>query len=874
MTKGYRRSRDVRARFQEDRARVIERHRRGDPGGAVVRAYSRLVDGAVRTLAGIWLPSGTGVAVAAVGGYGRGELAFASDVDLHLVHTAEEPPEEAPGFIRSLWDLGWEVGHGVVTPDQALQGCREDIQTLTAYLELRHVWGAEEVTEALDRRVREEVLAPGRDGFLEAKVRELERRHAGSGDTVYLAEPEVKEGPGGLRDLHTLLWLSNASGKARIFRDYLEERDIEAPLYRRLRGSWDLLWRVRNTLHLLKGRPWDRLDHRSQVAAASSLAYEEERGRLPVEVFMRDYYRAAREVFTFARLELARADWPLEEGRRTMLTVLHPDTSGAGPWPVSELERDPVEVVRRFTELARTRGTLHPDTASWLHRKGRTLGRAASRDPSHGPAFLDLLRCRHAAWSLHGMHQLGILGGLLPEFERIAALVQYDPYHRYTVDEHTLRMVDVLEDLCGVVRGGGLEPGGLAHPGSPGLERTLSELPLEDWEVDREDEGILRLAILYHDAAKGTGSGRHAERGARLVRKAGERLGLAEEELADAAFLVRHHLALSAASQRRDLTDPALIQRLVRIVRTPRRLRLLGLLTVCDLAAVGPGVLTPWKGRLISDLTGRVAARLAGEGVPGPERERERLLEGAPAGELPELEAFLAGMPGEYLQGLDLDRLRADRGLLEEYLAEGAGRPRAEIRHGAATSQLTLAARDRPRLLSRVCGLLASRDLTIRRARIFTRLDGVVFDRFTVSDAEGGGPMGPRQESEVRELIVPVAEGEREVEPLIEAHRDRWRMRDRPRMRYPVRVTWDEDASERYSVLEVRAADHVGLLHEITSCISETGAAIHQAFITTEGERAVDAFYVTDPLGAPLDRGSRGLLETRLRGILEEEEGG
>lgn len=836
----------------------------------MIRAYCRLVDRSVRALADRWLPAGEGVAVAAVGGYGRGELAFASDVDLHLVHTGSEAPEGARSFIQSLWDLGWEVGHGVVSPAQAVTACREDIKTLTAYLEMRHVWGAREVTEELDARVREEVLASGREGFLRAKVRELERRHGGVGDTVYLAEPEVKESPGGLRDLHTLLWLSNASGKARIFRDYLEERDVDAAVYRRLRKSWDLIWRVRNTLHLLKGRRWDRLDHRSQLAAARELRYEEKRGRLPVEVFMRDYYRSAWEVFAFSRVELARADWPLEEGRRTMLTVLHPDTSGIGAWPVRDLEKDPVELVRRFTELARTRRTLHPDTASWLHRKGRSLGRAAARDPAHGPAFMQLLKCRHAAWSLHAMHQMGILGGLLPEFERITALVQYDPYHHYTVDEHTLRMLDALEDLLVLMRGGSLDGEGSAHAGGPELERAAAELPLEHWMIDREDEGVLRLALLYHDVAKGTGSGRHAERGARLVHKAGERLGIAERERSDAAFLVRHHLALTAASQRRDMTDPALIERLVRIVRTPRRLRLLGIMTVCDLAAVGPGVLTPWKSRLIRDLTREVMAQLTGEGLSGPEGERERLLSDVPAEEAAALEAFLAGMPEEYPQGLDTERLRADRELLASYLGDPGSRPRLEIRHGGATSELTLAARDAPKLLSRVCGLLASQDLTILRARIFTRLDGVVLDRFILADADSGGPMGPRQESEVRQLIGEVVTGKREVAPLIESHRRRWHMRDRPRMQYPVRVGWDEDASKRYSVLEVRATDHVGLLYEITRGISETGAAIHQAFITTEGERAVDAFYITDPLGAPLDGATRELLAGRLRDIMRQ----
>jgi [protein-PII] uridylyltransferase len=822
------------------------------------------VDELVRTLAEQYFPDTDAIALLAVGGYGRGELAFASDVDLHLLHRGPVDEGAARSFLRAMWDIGWEVGHQVVTVDQAAELAGRNPQTLTAYLEMRTVWGQEALSSQLETRIRARLVAPRLDQYIATKVAELENRHLQAGDTVYLAEPDTKESPGGLRDIHALLWISNASGGARTWVDYLAQEHISAERYAEYQASYDLILRVRNGLHLLKRRTWDRLDHLSQVRLAESLGFEGSNGRLAVEEFMRSYYRAAWQIYTFARVQLARGGWWVDDHGPTILPVLKPRDREPAKWSIEEIKAAPLEVVRRFQQIAETRDVVEPETVSWLTHNAAVLGAAARREAEFGSCLMELVRAPHAAWSLHALHQLGILGALLPEFERLTALVQYDPYHHYTVDEHTLRAVDALEDL--------LEPDNPERQRyhTPRFLEAIRELPLDHWRPSRVDLGLLRLAILYHDIGKGSGAGIHEERGARLLQRAGRRLGLEESELEDAVFLVRHHLVLNSAAQRRDVREEALLRRIRRLVRTPRRLHLLALLTVCDMTGLSPSFLNAWKCRLLADLVDRVEALMEGAPLPAEEQAREDALAGFPAGVHDRLAEFLDTMPIQYVHSLRKESLISDEALVASFnSAPGDDWAVALlVEHEAETSVITVATRDRARLLARTCGLMAACDLNILHARIFTRTDGVVFDRFIVTDAATAGPMNAEQVESITRDMAAVLENRIDVEQLLEQHRDRWSLRDATRMEHPGQIEFDPTASDRYTVIEIRAQDHVGLLHDVTGIMADLGVAIHQAFITTEGEQAVDAFYVTDPLGAPLDAPTCLLLEARLYEVL------
>jgi [protein-PII] uridylyltransferase len=855
---------EVRARFSVDRARLVDRYHDGEGGGVVVRAYCRLVDEIVRSLAPLFFSDPGALALVAVGGYGRGELAFGSDVDLHLLHEEAIDTDAARSFLQALWDLDWTVGHQVVTVSQAQELAWGNPQTLTAYLEMRVVWGEVGLAKRLDERVRSRLVESQLENYTATKVTELEHRHLQTGDTVYLSEPDVKESPGGLRDLHALLWISNAAGGARTWGDYLAQEHLEADQYARYHAAHDLLLRVRNGLHLQKGRAWDRLDHRSQVRLADMMGYQEEKGRLPVEEFMRDYYTAAWQVYAFASVQLARQGWSVEARAPLLLPVLRNHAGDPETWPHAEARSNPLAVIRRVQSLAGSRGSLSPDTVAWLNRDGRLIGSASRRDPAHGQLVMDLLKTPGAAWSLHVLHQLGILGGLLPEFDSLTALVQYDPYHYYTADEHTLRALDTLDALLDT------DDHTQREHLSPRLAESIQEIPVERWQPSQDDLSILRLAILYHDSGKGAGTGNHAERGARLLQSACRRMHISKEETEDAVFLVRHHLLLSAAAQRRDSREEALQRRLRRIIRTPRRLHLLGFLTVCDMAALSPNALSAWKCRLLVDLVARVERLM--EGVPeAPEKAiHEAVISTLPADIRDRIDEFLDEMPVQYVQSLDRKRVVEDAALIGSYRAGplDASSVAMTIEHDRETSDITLVTQDRSRLMARICGLLASHDLTILRAQIFTRIDGLVFDRFVVADAASGKSMSDDQVEAIESDISGVLDGSIDVELLLEEHRDRWRIRDRTRMEHAVQVEFDLMASDRYSVIEIRARDHVGLLHDLTGAMADMGVAIHQSFVTTEGERAVDAFYVTDPLGAPLDAPTRKVLKERLLSTL------
>jgi len=831
-----------------------------------VRAYRRAVDRAVDALAGAHFPTPAPITVLATGGYGRGELAFASDIDLLLLHSGPEPAEETAPFLTALWDMDWDLGHQVLPVDDALELAGRDTHTLTSFLEARLLWGAEELFRTFTAALHREVFEPRREAWAAEKVSDLESRHAQAGETVYLAEPDVKESPGGLRDMHTLLWLSRARSGPVLWPAYLARHAVPGREYERLLGARDhSLW-VRNVLHLHRGRKWDRLDHRSQQEVARETGAVGRRGRLGVEIFMQEYYRAVWSIFTFTRLQLAAHGHSSDRPRNGLPRVLAPAGAGGQQWSADEIATVPLNLLRRLLDLTRHGGRLGPETAEFLYTQGEFLGTAAAREAGHGPLLMALLSEPRAAATLRLMHDFGILGGLLSEFDRLRALVQFDPYHSFTADEHTLRALDALEAL--------LEPGGgsirseLCHD----LPAVRAMLPLDEWMPERRDTALLRLALLYHDIAKGTGIGGHAERGARMVRRAGRRIGLAEAELRDVAFLVRHHLLLSATAQRRDISEPVLIERLCRLVRTPRRLHLLALLTLCDTAALGPNVLTRWKARLLLELVGTVERALRGEQALHRCERVERLLASLPASERESLGVWLDAMPPEYLPDLDPAILHREAALFEVWRADPAGRDAVAFQLGSdrETSRLTCIAGDRPGLLGRLCGLLAGHDITILQARIFTRLDGIIVDRFTVADAAAGGPLTDGQKKALDASLAAAVTGRLDVEALLADHAERWRLRDRPTMTHAVSVSWDLSASRRYSVFELRTRDRVGLLHDVAMTMTGRGISIHQAFISTEAERAVDAFYVTDPLGAPLDDATREVLRADLIGLLTD----
>ncbi|HEX4196869.1 MAG TPA: [protein-PII] uridylyltransferase, partial [Caulobacteraceae bacterium] len=546
---------------------------------------------------------GERLALMAVGGYGRGTLAPFSDIDLLFLRPYKQTAhaESVIEFmLYALWDLGFKVGHASRTVEECLRLSREDHTIRTSILEARQLTGDEALAQTLKRRFREEVLKGTGADFVAAKLRERDERHARAGASRYLVEPNVKDGKGGLRDLNTLFWIAQYlhpldSPDDALSLEMFDRREVRAFI-----RAFDFLWAVRSQLHFATGRPEERLSFDLQPQIARRMGYEDrprkDGDNTPaVERFMRRYFLIAREVGVLTREFCAKLEADAEKTAPKGLSRFLPRRR-SGPKPLDEpgflvesgrltiegvetFERDPVNLLRLFAIADRRDLDLHPDAFTAATRSLPLITSKLRRDPEAARAFLDVLaRGRSTYRTLTMMNESGVLGRFLPEFGHIVAQMQFNMYHSYTVDEHTLRAVEVIAEI---------QHGRLSemHP------LSVAIFPLI------EDVEALFLAMLLHDVGKG-GVGGQEKAGARAARAACERLGLERERVDLIAWLVEHHLMMSDYAQKRDVTDPGTVAAFARTVENPERLRLLLVLTVADIRAVGPDVWNGWKGQL------------------------------------------------------------------------------------------------------------------------------------------------------------------------------------------------------------------------------------------------------------------------------------
>ncbi|MGH6971483.1 MAG: [protein-PII] uridylyltransferase, partial [Caulobacteraceae bacterium] len=549
---------------------------------------------------------GERMAVMAVGGYGRGALAPFSDIDLLFLRRTKQTAhvESVIEFmLYALWDLGFKVGHASRTVDECVRLSREDITIRTAILEARLLVGDEPLAQTLARRFADEVVKGSGAEFVAAKLKERDERHARAGASRFMVEPNVKEGKGGLRDLHTLFWIARylhpADSVAEVLSlDLFQRREVRAFI-----RAFDFLEAVRAHLHFATGRPEERLTFDLQPEVARRMGYVDrtraDGDQTPaVERFMRRYFLIAREVGALTRAFAAKLEaehlktapkglsrFLPGRGRRRALDEpgFHIEGGRLTVDGTDTFERDPVNLLRLFRIADRRDLDLHPDAFTAATRALGLIGPKMRRDPQAARAFLDLLaRGRDPRRALELMNEAGVLGRYIPEFGRIVAQMQFNMYHSYTVDEHTLRAVGVIAEIAG---------GRFAedHPLSTSIMRLV------------EDREALFLAMLLHDTGKG-GVGGQEKAGARSARQACERLGLERSKIEMVAWLVEHHLMMSDFAQKRDVADPATVAAFARLVENPERLRLLLVLTVADIRAVGPGVWNGWKGQLMREL--------------------------------------------------------------------------------------------------------------------------------------------------------------------------------------------------------------------------------------------------------------------------------
>lgn len=836
----------LRRELDRGRAALRARHDAGAGGREIVRATSELVDRVVIALFQAVAPD-RGFALAALGGYGRRELCPRSDVDLLLL-TGDVPAEEArrvaAGLFTPLWDLGLEVGAATRTPADCEAFAGEDHTARTALLDRRFLAGDRGIYDDLEERLLRDLAGSRADELVAAKVEETRRRRERFGGTVHLLEPDVKQSPGALRDLQSALWIARVRTRAAGLSALLSRGILPPREYDRLFRARDFLWRVRNSLHYVAGRKEDRLTFDRQEQTAAALGYRDSPEGLAVEAFMRDYYLAAEAIRRIADDLVERCT----ERRAPAPAPARPVAPGLKLWNGrltlegrESLAADPSLFVRLFTAAEELAVSIYSWARDVVREEAARIDDRLRSDPRVTAALRAALgRATRADW-LRQLHREGVLGALLPEFGRITAKHQHDLYHVYTVDTHSLLAVQRL----GRLRAGEFleEEGHLSH-----VAREIAR-PL-----------ALTLGVLFHDAGKGLG-GHHSERGAELVRRVCERLGVPPHEAADAEFLVREHLSMSHVSQHRDLSDPALIGDFAARMGTRARLDMLYVLTYVDIASVGPGTWTNWKGRLLRELYERTAAALDGAPaeIEGSAHREALLARGiAPA----RADAFLSRMPRRYLAFADpLDAPRALRAL--ELLRGRTLSTAVRDDPGHDLTLVTIATRDRPGLLAAIAGVFAAHRIDILRADVFSTADGAALDFFEVRGPRGGAVERGRWRAARRDLARVIA-GEVEPGRLVARTLRPSPLPPRPMPAVATRVRLDDRSSRHFTVLDVVARDRPGLLWAVTDALHGAGLSIAVARIATEGHRAVDAFYVVEADGRKVGAARAPEIERRV----------
>ncbi len=823
---------------------------------------------------------GERLALMAVGGYGRGALAPFSDIDLLFVRPYKETAhtESVIEFmLYALWDLGFKVGHASRTVDECIKLSRADVTIRTSILENRRLIGDEDLSLDLQKRFRAEVIKGTGAEFVTAKLKERDERHARAGASRFMVEPNVKEGKGGLRDLHTLFWIAQylhpTSGPEAVLRmELFNGREVRTFI-----RAFDFLEAVRAHLHFATGRPEERLTFDLQPEIARRMGYHDrprkDGDNTPaVERFMRRYFLIAKDVGVLTRAFSAKLEADhLKSTPRGLLRIL----PGRSVTPLVPLEagftldggrisvagpdvfdRDPVNLLRLFKVADARDLDLHPDAFTSVTRHLPLITSRVRRDPQAARLFLDILaRSRKPRRTLELMNEAGVLGRFLPEFGHIVAKMQFNMYHSYTVDEHTLRAVGIINDIA---EGRFAED----HP----LSTTV--MPLI------EDREALFLAMLLHDTGKG-GVGGQEKAGARAARQACERLGLDRRRIDLVAWLVEHHLVMSDFAQKRDVADPATVAAFAGIVETPERLRLLLVLTVADIRAVGPGVWNGWKGQLLRELYGATETIFRGgrtSDAAGVARRRQEAMAFdariALVAAAPDARAWATGMEDAYFVAFSAAEQTAHFTLSKRATMQGGAAADAAVRADRNAAEVVVTARDRQ-------GLFADLTLTIARlggnvvgARIFTSTTREALDVFYVQD-HAGRPFGDGNPKNLRRLTLALETAACGAPPPAEPRRLSEHSRASAFSIAPS-VAIDNDASQHATVVEASGRDRIGLVEALARAISDADLSIQSAHVDSYGERAVDAFYVVTADGAKLSAPRQiADLRERLVAVLE-----
>jgi [protein-PII] uridylyltransferase len=796
-------------------------------------------------------PFGAELALVGLGGTGRGEMAPFSDLDLMILTAASPTAEQekaAEAIFHLLWDLKLKVGHSVRSVAQLLALAKKDMTIRTAFLEARWLWGDEKVFDTAMARFRKEVVAGSAAEFVAAKLAERDARHLKMGDSRYVVEPNIKDGKGGLRDLHTLYWIGKYVHGVERPAELVGAGLFTAAEFRRFDRAERFLWSVRCHLHLLADRAEERLNFDYQPRIAEIMHYADRPGKAAVERFMQFYFLNAKTVGDLTGVFLAQLDEQLgKKGFRFALPTIRRRPKrlagfvldrGRIALPSDDFFRaDPIRLIELFAVAAREQLEIHPSAMRAATRDAALIDRKMRDDPRANALFLEVLTCvNKPELMLRWMNEAGVFGRFVPDFGRIVAQMQFDMYHHYTVDEHSIRAIGLLAAI---------ERGELKN------DHPLSTAIIQKQIASRR---LLYVAVLLHDIAKGRG-GDHSVIGAEIALKLGPRFGLDRAETETVSWLVRYHLLMSSTAFKRDLTDPKTIEDFVHQVQSPERLRLLLILTVVDIRAVGPGVWNEWKRTLLRTLFEAAEERLRlghkQHGRAELVEHRQKELSADLGWKASAARAHSRRLPDSYWLAEPLAWQVANaRQVAQAEARIGDAKPSVVVEDDpeSGATRVSVFTPDREGLFYRICAGLAAGGANIIDARIHTTRDGMALDNLLVLDGRGQAYSDRRLRSRLARSVETALTSE-EAPPLPAARP----LRSGGAFEVAPSVALAERASTRTTVVEVNARDRPALLAGLASAIHACGHQIHSAHIATYGERAVDVFYLTRADGKKLD---------------------
>ena len=783
------------------------------------------------------------LSIISVGGYGRREMAPFSDVDLLFLTPYKMTPwseNVIETVLYLLWDLKLKVGHSSRSIKDCLRLGSDDYTIRTAMLEHRFVCGDINLASQLNEKLWKNLFSGTAKDFISAKLKERENRHEKHGQR-YMVEPNVKEGKGGLRDLQSLYWIAKYVYQTQNISDLVDLNVFRSDEYLQFEQAEEFLWAVRCQMHHLADRAIEQLSFDLQVEVASAMGYHDSRDQRAVEIFMQDYFRHATRVGDLTRifltsLEAVHAkDEPLLERifkRKPKIDnnyiVIHNRLAIKSE---KEFLTNPINLLKLFSEALRTGLLIHPNAMRLVSANLAMVNNEFRASTEAQQIFLELLlKHGNPERALRRMNELGFLAKFIPEFEPIVAMMQFNMYHSYTVDEHTIQCLKTLAQI---------EKGEL-----------VEELPIASSILkDGVNRKVIYIALLLHDIGKGR-SDDHSILGAKIAKQVSPRLGLNKQETETVEWLVRYHLLMSDMAQKRDISDPRTVRDFAKAVQSVKRLNLLTVLTVCDVRSVGPDTWNNWKATLIRQLYAETKAILE-QGAEALNREnrmteaKKALREKLSEWDNKDIKIETGRHYPPYWQGFQVDAQFAFAKLLRNL---GADEIKIELTPDTDrdATRICFALSDHPGIFSRLAGALALVGANVVDARSYTSKDGFATAAFWIQDGDGS-PYNQARFSRLRRMIEKTLSGEVITREAIK-ERDKFKKREKA-FKVPTSITFDNEGSEIYTIIEVDTRDRPGLLFDLTRTLANMNVYIASAVIATYGEQVVDSFYVKDMFG-------------------------